>query len=58
MTANAAWEIVSRPDHSLPPQPKRAAYGVAGFRSGSGQQSTNHALMPVTSAGQPIRYST
>jgi hypothetical protein len=38
----------------LPPLwPKRAACGVAGLRSGSGQRKTNHALMSGTSAGNP-----
>jgi hypothetical protein len=35
----------------LPPlRPKRAAYGGAGLRAGSGQRNPNHALMTATSA--------
>jgi dienelactone hydrolase len=38
----------------LPPlRPKRAAYGVAGLRSGSGQRDARHALMAKALAGKP-----
>src|SRR6266576_2752501 len=39
----------------LPPlRPKRAAYGVAGLRSGSGQEDARHALIkPLASKPRP-----
>jgi hypothetical protein len=38
---------------SLELRPKRAAYGVAGLRSGSGQRDSYHALMAQPSASEP-----
>ena len=39
----------------LPPlRPKRAAYGVAVLRSGSGRRNTNHALMTQASASNQL----
>jgi hypothetical protein len=43
-----------RPRWPLPPlRPKRAAYGIAGLRYGSGQRDTAHALMTGASASEP-----
>ena len=52
--ASSSWE----PRHNgrqgdFRARPKRAAFGVAGLRYGSGQHKTNHALMSETSAGKP-----
>jgi len=42
-----------------PLRPRRAAYGVAGLRSGSGQGDARHALMAKSLANKPRQnYST
>jgi len=47
-------ESPNNPSLATPPlRPKRAAFGVAGLRYGSGERKTNHALMSEASAGQP-----
>ncbi len=46
--------VWKRRDALAPPplRPKRAACGVAGLRSGSGQRDSNHALMTPQSASE------